>query len=106
MSNIILSKKHGVNPSLICCPICNAHTSIALFGQLKDDQEAPREIKGTDLCDKCKSTHITIIEVNNDKVETGRIGFIAKKHVNDETLEKETYLKMYEGEFYNIFIKE
>lgn len=51
--DIKLSPKHGVNPSMICCPICGEPISIALMSKLKDDKEAPKKIIGTELCDKC-----------------------------------------------------
>lgn len=52
--NIILSEKHGVNPSITVCPICGKEIGIALLGKLKGDKEAPRYIQG-DICDECKA---------------------------------------------------
>ena len=52
--NIILSEKHGVNPSITVCPICGKEIGIALLGKLKGDEEAPRYIQG-DICDECKA---------------------------------------------------
>jgi hypothetical protein len=52
--NIILSEKHGVNPSITVCPICGKEIGIALLGKLKGDEEAPRKII-EDLCDECKA---------------------------------------------------
>lgn len=37
--NIRLSEKHGVNPSIIVCPICDKETGIALLGKLKGDKK-------------------------------------------------------------------
>lgn len=51
---ITLSKKHGLNPSIAVCPICGKAESIALFGHIKGDKEAPRYIPG-DICDECKA---------------------------------------------------
>lgn len=51
---IILSKEHGLNPSMVVCPICDKEESIALLGYIKGDKEAPRYIQG-DICDKCKA---------------------------------------------------
>ncbi len=51
--SIELSPKHGLNPSLMKCLICGKDTSIALFGKLKDDAEAPKEIHN-DICDECQ----------------------------------------------------
>lgn len=52
--NIILSEKHGVNPSITVCPICGKEIGIALLGKLKGDEEAPRYIQ-RDICDECKA---------------------------------------------------
>lgn len=52
--DIILSEKHGVNPSITVCPICGKEIDIALLGKLKEDEEAPRYIQG-DICDECKA---------------------------------------------------
>lgn len=59
--NIILSEKHGVNPSITVCPICDKEIGIALLGKLKGDKKAPRKIIG-DLCDDC------ISKLGNDKI--------------------------------------
>ena len=59
--NIILSEKHGVNPSITVCPICGKEIGIALLGKLKGDEEAPRKII-VDLCYYC------ISKLGNDKI--------------------------------------
>lgn len=51
---IILSKEHGLNPSVMVCPICGKKGDIAILGHIKGDKEAPRYIQG-DICDKCKA---------------------------------------------------
>lgn len=51
---IILSKEHGLNPSVMVCPICGKEGDIAILGRIKRDKEAPRYIQG-DICDKCKA---------------------------------------------------
>lgn len=51
---ITLSKKHGLNPSVMVCPICGKEESIAILGHIKGDKEAPRYIQG-DICDECKA---------------------------------------------------
>ena len=56
MSHITLSEKHGVNPSLLECPVCGEAMGIALLGRLPADAEAPRRmVASLDPCDKCKS---------------------------------------------------
>ena len=52
--DVTLSKKHGLNPSMVVCPICNKAKSVALLGHIKGDEEAPRYIQG-DICDECKA---------------------------------------------------
>lgn len=41
---VTLSKKHGLNPSMAMCPICGKAEGIALLGNIKRDEEAPRYI--------------------------------------------------------------
>ena len=40
--DVTLSKKHGLNSSMVVCPICNKAESVALLGHIKGDEEAPR----------------------------------------------------------------
>lgn len=52
--DITLSKKHGLNPSMVICPIYGKEESVAILGHIKGDKEAPRYIQG-DICDECKA---------------------------------------------------
>ena len=53
--SIILSEKHGVNPSMEICFFCKEAKGIVLFGKLKNDIEAPREVLiNYEPCEKCK----------------------------------------------------
>ena len=66
---IKLSDRNGVNPSTSICIFCGEPKGVALFGKLKGDVEAPREVV-TDYepCDKCKEkfdSGVPIIEVTN-----------------------------------------
>lgn len=83
--SIKLSKKHGVNPTLLICPICKKDVGIGLLGRLKGDAEAPRQMYG-ELCDDCKSTYVTILEVESEtnKKFTGRRAFIDKNALSIE----------------------
>ena len=71
MSNngIKLSKKHGLNPSLEKCFFCGKDKGIILFGELKDDQEAPREVVlNMEPCNECKELMkkgVMLIEVKD-----------------------------------------
>lgn len=68
MSGIRISKKHGVNPSIVKCFWCGKERNeIALLGRLPDDAEAPRCVCiDYEPCDECKriwSQGVAIIEV-------------------------------------------
>lgn len=56
MSGILLSPKHGVNPSLAICWICGEDNGeIILPGRLKGDAEAPRRaVWNREPCKQCK----------------------------------------------------
>lgn len=81
--NIILSKKHGLNPSVTHCFCCGRDIGIALFGKLKDDIEAPRDIYDTEPCDDCEAAmkigrifiEVENVPINTKKkpIRTGRI---------------------------------
>lgn len=102
--SIRLSPKHGFNPSIVICPVCGKDTSIALFGRLKGDTEAPKQIKG-DLCDECKKKYVTIIEVESERNRrgTGRCVYIPKEAVNVEC--KDNTALMTTEEFTKMFVK-
>ena len=48
-----LSKKYGVNPSLLVCPICGHDVGIALLGA-NGGKKAPYQMISMDLCNDCK----------------------------------------------------
>lgn len=80
-----LSPKHGVNPSMVKCIVCGKEYSIALFGRLKGDVEAPREIY-EGLCPDCQKIiddgNTFIIEVEKyeeNPYRTGRLIAIKKE---------------------------
>lgn len=80
---IHLSKKHGVNPSIEICAVCGKEMGVTLFGRLKNDAEAPREVCLGNLCDTCQGVvdagGTLIIETVDDEpcsknpTRTGRI---------------------------------
>lgn len=53
-NSIRVSEKHGVNPSVLHCPVCARSVGIALLGKLKDDAEAPRAMMDRQPCDECR----------------------------------------------------
>lgn len=101
--NIRLSKKHGVNPSITICPICNKEIGVALLGKLKGDEEAPRKIIG-DLCDDCISKlgndKIYILAINNQGCSTKGI-IIERSAINIPIKGYITLMK--EDEFDKVF---
>ena len=104
---IILSKKHGVNASVLCCPVCGKDYGIVLLGRLKNDAEAPRRVYG-DLCEDCAKfakEHVFVLEAKELKplIKTGRYLIVKKEEVDtDSTInfmieeEFEKLLKRYE----------
>lgn len=52
---IIISEKYGVNPSLEVCALCGKEMGIIMFGKLKDDVEAPKQVCIGHLCEDCTS---------------------------------------------------
>lgn len=85
---ILLSEKHGVNPSITTCFYCGEATGIALMGKLKGDVEAPKECCcSLEPCDKCKEkwkNHLLVVEVfNESRNPTGRWFAINKSVVSD-----------------------
>lgn len=102
--NITISPKHGLNPSIVVCPVCKKDTSIAIFGRLKGDVEAPKQVEG-ELCDECKKKYITIIEVESEsnRRSTGRCAYIPKEAINIEC--KDNIALMATEEFTKMFVK-
>lgn len=100
---VTLSKKHGLNPSMVICPICGKEESVAILGKLKGDEEAPRKIIG-DLCDDC------ISKLGNDKIyilaiddqEYGTKGIIIKRSALNIPV-KDYMTLMKENEFDKVF---
>ena len=114
---IILSPKHGVNPTLLRCFICGSHIGGALLGKLKDDAEAPKEIYN-DICDECQKVidkggrFILEVKDGSSKEEpyrTGRLVAVAEqftKRVADEMkldkinfMEESVFSKLFDSHF-------
>lgn len=76
MSGIRISEKHGVNPSMDMCFWCGETKAIVLFGRLKNDAEAPREVvTNYEPCDKCKEIikkGCWCVEVDTSPTDRGR----------------------------------
>lgn len=96
--SIILSKEHGVNPSIDHCRICGREIGLVLFGKLKGNAEAPKNVCSGNLCDDCKEIvekqGCVIIEVrdreaNETLYRTGRLAGIDRKVADDLKIEGE-----------------
>lgn len=110
--SILLSEKHGLNPSITHCECCGKEIGIALFGKLKDDAEAPKKV-AMGLCDDCQNVvdqdGLIIIEVRdgetgNNPYRTGRVTGItkeAKQRIFKELTSKICYMEqsMFESMF-------
>lgn len=78
--SVRLSKKHGVNSSLLVCPLCREEFGVALLGALKNDEEAPRHILSNELCSKCNElieTRLVIAKADEEMNLLG--GYVAIK---------------------------
>lgn len=79
--DIILSEKHGVNPSITVCPVCGKETGLALFGKIKDDSKAPMYVTG-EPCNECQKKfnegYIAIIAMESKTQRSGKYAFIPK----------------------------
>ena len=65
LGSIKVSEKHGVNPSMDVCFWCGEEKGIVLFGKLKGDKEAPRQVctnyEPCDICRERMESGITLI---------------------------------------------
>lgn len=103
--SITLSPNHGLNPSLVRCPICHKNTGgIALLGKLKGDVEAPKYIDG-DLCEDCDKVYVTVIEADENRKRTGRIAYL-KREVLSEQFRDQKALLMLPDDFQNLFVEQ
>lgn len=89
--SIILSPKHGVNPSILHCQCCGKEYGIGLAGRLEGDAEAPKDVM-YGFCDDCQKVvdqgGVMIVEVADGEGEknpsnpyrTGRIVGCSKQY--------------------------
>ena len=89
---IILSEKHGLNSSLEVCLVCGKDMGIVMFGKLKDDIEAPKQVCLGNLCDECtakfKSEHKKILLETTEYGPTGRYYVFPEEGILPEILEE------------------
>lgn len=73
MSSIRLSEKHGVNPSVEQCFYCMKDVGVILFGKMKEDKEAPRQVclgPNSEPCTECKEwmeQGVILVSVDEEK---------------------------------------
>ena len=89
--SIVLSPKHGVNPSVLHCECCGKEYGVGLFGRLKGNAEAPKDVMHG-FCDECSKVinqgGVMIVEVADGEGEknpknpyrTGRIVGCSKQY--------------------------
>lgn len=108
---IILSQKHGVNPSVTRCICCGKDYGVALLGKLNGDEEAPREIY-QGLCNEYQAVvdqgGVLIIEVRDGEqgksnpFRTGRVIGCSKEFKERNCIES-SLIYMEQIMFSNIF---
>lgn len=85
--DITLSKEHGVNPSVIVCPICGKETGLAFLGKLKDDAEAPPCVHGNP-CDECQKKfdegYVAVIAMKSLRERSDMFIFVPREVINVE----------------------
>lgn len=84
---IILSKKHGLNPTIVACPYCGEAKNQILITGLEGEKwakkhgiesgEMPKYVLLEDdiePCDECKKAGVAMVEVDSEdnKIPTGR----------------------------------
>lgn len=85
-----LSKKYGLNPSIMCCPIYGKEIGVALLGA-NGGKEAPKKSIGLELCDDCeaevKNGYVFILAVNETEKGIQLTGHYAKVNNKDLTID-------------------
>lgn len=103
MSGIILSKKHGVNPSMLLCSICYKEYAVGLLGRIKGDVKAPKNVVAG-ICDDCKDKlkdNVVIRRCRSNGEFTGEYVFVKRDCIKEEhkgsifNMETELFDKMF-----------
>lgn len=89
---IIISPKHGANPSILKCFACGKDVGIALLGKLENDEKAPIEMTDQNIfCNDCQKVinqdGLLVIsvrdgETGNNPYRTGKMVGITKEAKN------------------------
>ena len=101
MSGIIVSEKHGVNPSVSQCFFCGKDVGLVLFGKMKGDKEAPKKCGVIDdtpchECEKYMKLGVIFISIKDDETDmdnpyrTGKFSVVkdeaVKRMISNENL--------------------
>lgn len=80
--DIRLSKKYGLNPSMLNCFFCGECKGIALMGKLPNDAEAPKAVVADyEPCDRCAKEFergVLLIAVTTTQPDDNRPACVAK----------------------------
>ena len=86
---IIISPKHGANPSILKCFACGKDVGIAFLGKLENDEKAPIEMTDQNIfCNDCQKVinqnGLLVIsvrdgETGNNPYRTGKMVGITKE---------------------------
>jgi len=49
-----ISPEHGLNPSVMACPVCGKDTGVALCGYMRGDKKSPVKMLDLDPCKDCR----------------------------------------------------
>lgn len=106
-NSIKLSPKHGVNPSMLICPLCKKEQGIALMGKLKNDEKAPLQIYG-EPCQECmeevvKNNRVLVIGI--DEKNNGIVGFVVvnREAFGEALPEDEHVAPMHQSDFKELY---
>lgn len=108
---MVISKKHGLNPSMDICFFCGEAKGIALFGKMKGDAEAPREVllnyEPCGDCAKKMAEGTTVIEVVTE--DNGNMPMKENVYVYPTgrwcVVRKEAAKELFNGEFAKVLLQ-
>lgn len=91
--SIRLSPRHGLNPTMLVCPVCQGDSGIGLPGYIKGDQQAPRYSLDRQPCQSCQARfdegYLAFIrtDVDDAKVADEKLSMQeVRKHATGEVL--------------------
>lgn len=102
-NSIRLSKKHGLNPSMMICPLCGKNLGIALFGHLKGDEQAPMQVYG-EPCEDCmidvvEKNRVLVVGIKEEEQQVIGFAVVNREPFGDTLPENEYVAPMKEKDF-------